>query len=273
VTDKFLTPGQIKCFENFFNYLDSELFFNKIVAEEESVQFDIKNSSFDYSLDQIGLIVKEPSEKLFGYERLVWLKPVESIKPDAQFLFANMKDIGLVSNNEIGQLEGIADIIDQRERINISHANIDSIELRLNDLEDKSKDLDELAKYPIRKLHLKPQKIKLNTLYRIKNHFNYLTQLNVYFSRFDRLDHTAFEFCAPTLVELNLYHISAKSIENGLLKLLVNLKKLVINLCNLEEVDFDSDFVAGLENLTYLELYQNIFRSISAESFKSLVNR
>jgi hypothetical protein len=114
---------------------------------------DIENSLIDYKTEVQVLIIKESSAKLFNFDRLVLREPIESIQPDAQFLFVNLKQIFLEFCNNNASIREIARTINQFEQINIlNNRKIASIDLKLDEIREKSKDLELLAGYRIEKL-------------------------------------------------------------------------------------------------------------------------
>ncbi len=197
------------------------------------------------------MIIRESSAKLFNFERLILLEPIESIQPDAQFLFANLRRLDLIFSKYDASILEIAHTIDQFEQINTINDHKIAIDLQMSRMEEKSKNLELLAEYRVEKLHLFNQELSLNTLHCMNSSLNFVTQLNLTKCKFDKLDETAFEFCAQTLVKLNLSRSSITISEKGLLKPLVNLKCLVgiqIQYREFGDSDPDSEFVAGLEN-------------------------
>jgi hypothetical protein len=180
---------------------------------------NIKSSLIDdYKTNPPGLVVKEPSQILFNFEDVTLHDPIESIQPDAQFLFANVKLLrfDFSSRSTPLSIKRIGRTIDQFEEINNTNSEIDSIEL---DLKDKVKDLDFkfLANYRIQKLKLSCRELTLSTFRHMQNMLIYVTELNLEVCKFGVLSQTAFEFCAQTLIKLDLSNTSAKSLKKGLI--------------------------------------------------------
>jgi Leucine-rich repeat (LRR) protein len=134
-----------------------------------------------------------------------------------------------------------------------------------------------LAKYRIQKMTFCSEEFTLATFHRMRNTFNFFTNLCLVGCKFDLLDHTVFDFCAHSLLDLSMSAISSKTNPKtsikGLFKSLGNLRTLFLGWSSSRsDLDFDSEFVAGLEGLTSLSLSRLGFKSIKKDSFKSLVN-
>ncbi len=200
---------------------------------------------------------------------------IKSVRPDAQFLFANLKLLRLEFDvNLHPPMQDIASMIDQFEQTNVNNHKIDSIEIKMSCLEQKSKDLGFLANHQVRKLNLAEEKFTLKKLRSMRNNLNFLTELDMSNCRFNQLDYTAFEFFAPTLVKLKLGldWLAATVLKKGIFRPLVNLESLVLTEYKQKKVDFDSKFVAGVDKLKSLTLTNCKFRSLRNEGFASLAN-
>jgi hypothetical protein len=96
------------------------------------------NNSYDYKANIHKLIIKESSAILFNCEKLVMNELVESIRPEAHFLFAYLKQLCLKLNKTGPSTQEISRMIEQFERINTNGRKIDFVELDLKDLAEKS---------------------------------------------------------------------------------------------------------------------------------------
>ncbi len=88
---------------------------------------------------------------------------------------------------------------------------------------------------------------------------------------FGQLDETVFEFCAQTLVKLDLSETSFFSLVKGLFKRLVNLKELNLSDIKLGDVHFDLEFLSGIEaKLEVLDLSRKkLLKFLESKSSKA----
>jgi hypothetical protein len=80
----------------------------------------IVNNSFNYSKEGEKLIVHEPSQTLFNFTELTLNEFIGSVLPDAQFLFANLKQLTISYNDMNVPIKDMAAIIKHFEHININ---------------------------------------------------------------------------------------------------------------------------------------------------------
>jgi Leucine-rich repeat (LRR) protein len=231
---------------------------------------DVTNDSYNFAREAPGLIIKAPSKEIFGFTELTlsYFADMGDLNPDAHFLFANLKKLRLDLPAECtAPITKIDRMINQFEQIN-SNNKIEWIDVSF--VKDEDEKLHLLAKHSIQILRLSNSKLCMDDLmcglYK-------LTELQFVKCTFDHIDHTAFDFCAQSLLKLEIINTSFNSIQTkSPFKSLVNLKELILTSCKLDQVDFNADFLFGLDKLTKLDLSRSEFKSIKREAFEKLVN-
>ncbi len=229
-------------------------------------------SALKYKTNSSVLIIKEPSVTLLAAEEIALETKIESIQPDAQFLFTKIQRLFLNSN--YGSIKEIVHTIDMFEAINTRNNTIDFIEIHLKDIEKKSEaELGLLTDYRIQKLTIHGFKRgSLDTFHRMKGIMNFVTELHLHSCKFDKLEHTVFGFCAPTLVKLDLSNVSVTVSAKSPFKQLRRLKELNLSGCQLSHVDFNLEFVEGLDKLKSLDISKTKLKSMKKAGLAFLRN-
>jgi Leucine-rich repeat (LRR) protein len=231
----------------------------------------IKNNNFDIAQEaNEQLIIREPSSRLFNYDEIRLKIMFDSILPDAQFLFGRIKRLQLDLTKFYSNIDEIARMIKQFENAQLNGNQIDSIEI--NYMKVSGQNLDEFANYRIQRVEIKEEKLNHEDLNRMKNNFNYLTELQLSSCKIGPQVENVFEFCEKTLVKLDLSYGKVDASSKTLFKGLRNLRELKFGSSQFKEVDFDAEFVSGLDNLTVLDMWGNEFRSYKKEAFDLMSN-
>jgi Leucine-rich repeat (LRR) protein len=301
VTDMYLTEGEIKCYtecfnatrdlfgttlkfdlliqeneiyvNNFFfllkiciciiNYCKICFFLNKELGDDPNLE--LKSSSFNHRKQPE--IIIQPSKNLFNFDELSLTQYLGKACPDAQFLFANLRKLKIsqVSSTSIAEL---SKTIKSYEEINLK-GKLESIELKFKKEKDARFEL--LADYCIKSLEFYQNRILSDDLRQLKGNFNSLNTFCFEMCSLKRLKAVDFDFWASNLTNLEIWRSVFKQAEKSLFRNLVNLKELTLADCKFVDVDFDTDFVKGLDNLTMLNLTRTKFKSFKNEAFEKLM--
>jgi Leucine-rich repeat (LRR) protein len=224
----------------------------------------VKHSSVAFKGDSLNSIIKLPSAKLFDVSEVqLENPPAESIRPEAQFLFANIKRLHLSCES----FADLAHTIDLFEQTSVNSQHIDFIQI--DNVHSRIEVERLLAKYRIQKLRFINTNISSNFFHQIKD--NYVTELVLICSPVIEPDAQMFKFGAQTLVKLEMWIDKADELEKDLFRLLVNLKDLTI-WGGTSDVEFDTEIAAGLDQLTNLDLSNIKLKPFTERTFNRLVN-
>ncbi len=225
-------------------------------------EFLVRNSLFDYTQHLDSLIINEPSEKLFNFDELTLFCLVESIRPDAQFMFENVKHLRLdIDHISKSTVQEMAHTIDQFKRLSKS---IQSLELICDEKRDK---------YAIYFMSEK----RLDDFDLIKESVSSVSKFCLQGGKLKNLDPAVFN---QSLVDLELSYITVMNMntQKSLFSNLINLRSLNLSGAQFLTSDlfstahFDAEFTTGLESLTRLNLNESHFNSFKREAFDKLAN-
>jgi hypothetical protein len=169
----------------------------------------------------LGVIVKEPSSGLFEFSELTLNALIQSIRPEAHSMFANLKRLCLDLNGQNCPNQEISDMIEKFEEVNVS-GRLESVHLEIYKFKDEK--FAPLAKHHIQRLELHSSRLKCRTIRAMQECFGFLTELSLQKCNLDLLDASTFDFCASTLLKLDLWPNSIVVLQKGTFVVLENLK-------------------------------------------------
>jgi Leucine-rich repeat (LRR) protein len=296
VTDKYLTEGQIECYEKVFNSIQladinaerrdqvfkslGEYLFEKVkpnkTHRKTNQQFLFVSSKNDNTscvfrhetttTEPAGLIIKELSAKLFNFTQVEIEDTIGSIRSDAHFLFENLGVLKMILLRSLSPIQHIAHTIDQFEKINAKSKKIDSIEL----VGFSGANLN--LKYNIKKLLLfesfNDRRVDNDDLFKLQ--LKRVTDLELHDIKYRKLDSATFEFCASTLEKLSLKAKHDYRFDPVAFSRLANLKELSLSdgIFN----NYNNDIFKNLTKLTKLVLSGVKMDLLNTDSLKSFVN-
>ncbi len=236
VLDTYLAPAQIQCFQEILKFLpcnyydvkerDKNVFF-EVNAQHVHVHHGmrIENDLFTFS-DPSRAIVKGPAATMLAFNSLTLDNLlIESIRPEASFLFARVTRLHLLDI----KTTQVADIVHTLELFQRVSPHLDYIQLELQHLYT-SANLMPLREYPIKALKLTQNVGDNFNMVQLNKYecFTDLTQLTLNRTNVNLIDARMFEYF-PKLEQLMLNFNTILEIARGAFDLAGSLKKLDIS--------------------------------------------